>query len=226
MSASTFPPGHPGVMTTAGREMHTPQFVRLYAKAKDGSGEPCPVMSGYGYGLGISENCHGLKRVSHGGALPGFGSNYSFFPAYGVGIMAFGNLTYTSPWPTGEIIDLLFETDGLQPRQLPVSDILRERQVQITTMIQKWDPVLEAQILAENFYLDQSRVYRMQAIQKVLDDAGAIQNEGQLNPRNQLRGSYQLQAENGTIEVFFTLTPEKDPKVQQLRVMFQPDEGQ
>lgn len=204
------------------REMHTPQFVRLYAEAKDTGGDPCAVLSGYGYGLGISEDCHGIKRVSHGGALPGFGSNYTFFPEYGVGIMAFGNLTYTSPWPTSEVIHLLLENAGLQPRQLPASDILRKRQAQVTKLIQQWDPVLETQILAENFFLDQSREHRMQEIQQVLDEAGTIQREDPITPRNQLRGSYRLQAANGTIDVFFTLTPEKDPKVQRLRVRFQP----
>ena len=208
------------------REMHIPQFTRLYARAKDMKGDPCPVMSGYGYGLGISEDCQGIKRVSHGGALPGFGSNYSFFPDYGVGIMAFGNLTYTSPWPTGEVISLLLDSANLQRRELPPSDILLKRQEQVTLFIQHWDEDLEAQILAENFYLDKSREHRRQEIQEVLNKAGAIQSEGDIQPRNQLRGGYKLLAENGDIDIFFTLTPEKDPKVQYLRVRFQPDESQ
>ncbi|MCG8321544.1 MAG: beta-lactamase family protein [Cytophagales bacterium] len=207
------------------REMHSPQFTRLYAEAKDMEGEPCPIMSGYGYGLGISEDCQGIKRVSHGGALPGFGSNYSFFPDYGIGIMAFGNLTYTSPWPTREVINLLFDSANLQPRQLPPSDILLKRQEQVTLFIQHWDEDLEAQILAENFYLDQSREHRRQEIQQVLNNAGAIQSEGDIQPLNQLRGSYKLLAENGDIDIFFTLTPEQDPKVQYLRVRFQPNES-
>ncbi|MGB5499729.1 MAG: serine hydrolase domain-containing protein, partial [Maribacter sp.] len=34
------------------REMQTPKYPRLYAKATDYNGDPCAVMSGYGYGLG------------------------------------------------------------------------------------------------------------------------------------------------------------------------------
>ncbi|MCB0550919.1 MAG: serine hydrolase, partial [Phaeodactylibacter sp.] len=77
------------------------------------NGEPCPSVTGYGYGLGITRNCEDRARVSHGGALPGFGSNYIFYPEYGVGVMAFGNLTYTGPMPLKEIEALLFDSLGL-----------------------------------------------------------------------------------------------------------------
>lgn len=204
------------------REMHTPQYTSLYANATDLNDNPCPIISGYGYGLGIAENCNGIKWVSHGGALPGFGSNYVFFPEYGVGLMAFGNLTYTSPWPLAEIRKLLFETVDLQPRQLPVSDILVERQEQIAQLIQTWDTDLEAKILAENFYLDESRDHRMAEVKEVLDKAGVIQSIEKMEPYNQLRGSFKMITENGAIDIFFTLTPEKDPKVQYLNVSFQP----
>ncbi len=207
------------------REMQTPQFSNLYANATDFNGDPCAVISGYGYGLGIAKYCNDLKRVSHGGALPGFGSNYVFFPEYGVGVMAFCNLTYTTPWPFKAIGKLLFETADLKPRQLPVSDVLSERQEQITQLIQRWDTDLEAKILAENFYLDKSKVMRLKEVKDVLDKAGSIEVIDELDPDNQLRGSYKIQAKNGIIEIFFTLTPEKYPKVQQLDISFQPNEA-
>jgi CubicO group peptidase (beta-lactamase class C family) len=202
------------------REMQTPQFCRLNSNATDFQGNPCAAISGYGYGLGITEDCQRVRRVSHGGALPGFGSNYVFFPEYGVGIMAFCNLTYTSPYPIREIGKLLFDSLGLEPRKLPVSDILMERQKQIVELIKHWDPALEAKILAENFYLDQSRERRITEIQEVLDRAGAIKSTSELEPGNQLRGNFKLEAEHGTIDIFFTLTPERIPLVQQLDVSF------
>ena len=204
--------------------MQTPQFSSLYAKATDFNGDPCAVISGYGYGLGITEFCNNLKQVGHGGALPGFGSNYRFYPEYGIGIMAFCNLTYTSPWPYREIGKLLFETLELRPRQLPVSNILGERQAQIAQLIQNWNTELEAKILAENFYLDKSREDRMIEVHDVLDKAGSIENIDEIEPSNQLRGSFKIKAENGVVNVFFTLTPEKYPKVQQLDISFQLNE--
>lgn len=203
------------------RDMHTPHITNLFGKAEDWNGDPCAAISGYGLGLGITKDCNRIKRISHGGALPGFGSNYSFFPELGVGVMAFCNLTYTSPWPFDEIQKLLFETVGLEPRKLPASDILVRRQEQIAQLIQTWDEQLEAEIIAENFYMDKSHEHRMKEIQEVLDKAGTIQSIGDIEPRNQLRGSFKIHSENGVINVFFTMSPEKDPKVQRLRVSFE-----
>lgn len=205
------------------REMQTPQFSRLNPSAKYLNGDPCAAISGYGYGLSIAEFCDGMKVVSHGGALPGFGSNYVFFPEYGIGIMAFCNLTYTSPYPISQIAELLFENTDIEPRQLPVSDILMERQDQIIQLIQNWETDMEANILAENFYLDKSREKRMNEVQAVLEKAGPIQEIGEIEPENQLRGSFNIDAENGVITVFFTLTPEKQPKVQEFDISFLPN---
>jgi len=213
---------HGPVRRSSLREMQTPHNPRLYANAKDFNGDPCASMAGYGFGLGITQNCKGLKLVSHGGALPGFGSTYYFFPDYGVGIMAFCNLTYTAAMPVPECLKLLLESTEIKARKLPVSDILLERQEQITQLIQNWETDLEAKILAENFYLDRSRDKRIKEAQEILKKAGPIEEIGELDPKNQLRGSYKIKAQNGDINIFFTLTPERDPKVQQLNVSFQP----
>lgn len=206
------------------REMQTPQFSRLYARATDYNGDPCALMSGYGYGLGIAEYCNGFKRVSHGGALPGFGSNYYFYPDYGIGIMAFGNLTYTGPLPIREIEKLLFENPELSPRQLPISDLLSQRKEQVLTFIQSWDANLEKEIVAENLYLDESRERRMAHAKGIFEKVGAIKTVDEIVPRNQLRGTFKIQTENGVIEVYFTLTPENDPKVQDLDISFEAKE--
>jgi hypothetical protein len=205
------------------REMQTPQFPRLYADATDLNDDPCAAISGYGFGLSITEDCHGIRRISHGGALPGFGSNYVFFPEYGFGIMAFCNLTYTSPYPLAEILKLLLETIGLQPRELPSSDILIKRQEQVVQLIQDWDEDLEAAILAENFYLDKSRDARISEIQEILERAGTIHDLAEMKAFNQLRGSFAYNTEHGTLNIYFTLSPERTPKVQYLYVFFQPD---
>ncbi|MEL7124288.1 MAG: serine hydrolase domain-containing protein [Bacteroidota bacterium] len=208
------------------REMHTSQFTRLYANARDWNGETCATMTGYGYGLRVSTNCKGINLVAHGGALPGFGSNYVFYPEYGVGLMAFGNLTYTSPWPLSALEKLLFETTGLEERQLPVSDILKERTTQVAQLVQDWDETLANQIVAENFFLDKSLDHRLERINQVLSQAGAIERVTKIEPYNQLRGRFKMKAENGDINVFFTLTPEKEPKVQRLDVSFVANEVQ
>ncbi len=200
------------------RRMQQPQFARLYPDARDWNDEPCPVVNGYGYGLGIMENCHGTRRVSHGGALPGFGSNYVFYPDLGIGLMAFCNVTYTSPWPYEEIVKLLFEDLDLNPRKTGTSDILKKRQEQVVQWIQHGDTALEAEIMAENFFLDADKKRRMEQIRPLLERAGPIVGMGDLEPWNQLRGTFELYGEKDTLWVGFTLSPEPEPKIQYLEV--------
>ncbi|MDC6366350.1 MULTISPECIES: serine hydrolase [Flavobacteriaceae] len=206
------------------REMHTPQFNFLNSWNRDRNNEPCARMIGYGYGLGISMDCKRITRISHGGALPGFGSNYAFFPDYGIGIMAFGNRTYTGPVPYDKIEQLLFETLDLQTRKLPVSDILKKRKEDILDLINNGKVNLDAPIFADNFFLDRSKDKRTQEIQEILDKAGAIKKSQDIRPRNQLRGDFTIECKNGTINIFFTLTPEKNPMIQRLDVSFSPNE--
>ena len=108
----------------------------------------------------------------------------------------------------------------MEPRQLPVSDILKKRKNQLVILIQTGNKALEESILAENFFLDSSKEHRYAEYKAILEQAGEIKNVTALSPVNQLRGSFALEGENGNVNVFFTLTPEKDPKVQQLEVSF------
>jgi CubicO group peptidase (beta-lactamase class C family) len=200
------------------REMQNPQFSRLNSNGSDYNGDTCPSLVGYGYGLRITKGCNGMIQVGHGGALPGFGSNYVFYPEYSLGIIAFGNRTYTGPYPLQKIEQVLFEKVGLEPRILPISNVLAKRQVQVAEMIQQWNPELEEEILAENFYMDKSREHRMAQIKEVFEQAGTIESIDPIKNYNELRGRFEMPAENGVVSVYFTLTPEKEPKVQQLYV--------
>ncbi len=196
------------------RKMQQPQYSRLNATSRDWNDSLCPAISGYGYGLGSMENCKGTRRISHGGALPGFGSNYVFYPDLGIGVMAFCNVTYTTPWPYVEILKLLFEELDLEPRQRNAPQILKMRQEQLVEWFKTPDKALGSRIFAENFYLDMSRENRLAEFGSLLEKAGAIQGWGEMRPVNQLRGSFQLYGARDTLNAFFTLSPEPDPKIQ------------
>ena len=200
------------------REMHYGTFPRLNSRSKDYNDEDCPSVVGYGYGLRTTRYCNDIWQVGHGGALPGFGSNYVFYPDYGIGLMAFGNLTYTGPYPLKKLEQLIFEKAGLEKRTLPLSSILEKRKDQVLELIQTWDPALEKEILAENFYLDKDREHRKAEINKLLEKAGKLGEPKPFVNYNELRGFLDIPAENGIFYFYFTLTPEADPKVQQLVV--------
>jgi hypothetical protein len=71
--------------------------------------------SSYAFGLGVTQTCDFRTIVAHSGGLPGFGSIMRWLPDYGVGIIAFGNLTYTG-WGsvTSDVLDRLAKTGGLE----------------------------------------------------------------------------------------------------------------
>lgn len=199
------------------REMHVPTMPRLYPDNTDDNGTPCPLLSGYGYGLGIRKDCRDLTRISHGGGLPGYGCEYRFFPDYGIGVISFSNRTYASTGAANaEAMQLILEQSDIQPRELPVSPILEARARQVRSLINTWDEELGKEMLAENFFLDKSRELRMKEVAELMDAAGEIKAVDPLDAWNQLRGTFLMRGEKKNLRVLFTLSPEKDPKVQGL----------
>jgi CubicO group peptidase (beta-lactamase class C family) len=95
---------------------------------------------GYGYGLRISQTCQFPTVVAHGGGLPGFGTQMRWLPEYGVGLIAFGNLTYTS-WPRtfDTALAALARTGGLQPRAIEPSPALTSARDEVAGLIVRWD---------------------------------------------------------------------------------------
>lgn len=199
------------------REMHQPwRFTNLFADAKTRSGESCPVAIGYGYGLGWRKDCKGNVRISHSGGLPGFGSEWRFYPEYGMGVVSFSNHTYGAPsMPNAIALDTLISIAGLKPRMLPPSKILKQRQGEIVKLLPEW---MEGQtnIFAENFFPDESLEKRREETRKLFEEAGTIEHVTKLEPENQLRGTFVLEGEKKNILVFFTLTPEREALIQQL----------
>lgn len=204
------------------REMHQPwRFTGLYPDAKNRMGELCPVTTGYGYGLGWRRDCTGKVRIAHSGGLPGFGSEWKFYPEYGIGVVSFSNLTYGAPVRANTVaLDTLIHLAGLKPRTLPPSEILKQRKEEIVKVLQSWaaGSPQNPNILAENFFLDLSLEKSKENTAKLFSEAGAIKKIWEIEPENQLRGSFKIECEKKTIEVFFTLTPEAKPLVQQLEL--------
>jgi len=209
------------------REMHKQWQFRSLDLSADASGRnPCATTGGYGYGLGWRKDCRGLERVSHSGGLPGFGSEFRFYPEYGLGVICFANLTYASAGEANaRVMDTLISRTGLRPRSIQASDTLQMRKDQIIEMLTSWDQHLEEKIVAENFYLDKSRDEWIKQAAEVFKGAGRIENVDAIVPLNELRGRFMMRGVLQDVEVFFTLTPEPSPKVQQLNLYLKPKQN-
>ncbi|MDH4057810.1 MAG: beta-lactamase family protein, partial [Cyclobacteriaceae bacterium] len=199
------------------REMHQPwRFNNLFADAKNRMGSPCAVIAGYGYGLSWRKDCTGIVRIAHSGGLPGYGSEWRIYPELGIGVISFSNNRYGAPSQANAIaIDTLVSLAKLKPRTLPASQILLERKEQLVKML---PDMQDSPIFAENFFMDQSLENRKKEIAAIFADAGAPKNIGEFTAFNQLRGRFTIEYENKNVNVFFTLTPEKKPLIQQLEV--------
>jgi CubicO group peptidase (beta-lactamase class C family) len=205
------------------REMHQPGVISNVGTFKNAEGETIARASGYNFGLGWARDGRNIVSLSHGGGLPGFGSYYAFYPDHGFGVIAFANLTYAGPGgATFKAAALLLDKAKLAARELPVSAILQTRKQQVAELIQSWDAKLANALVAENFFPDRSREDWLKLSREMLAKLGAVKTIGEIVPENQLRGTFPIVGEKGRVDVFFTLTPEKSAKLQQLRLTFVP----
>jgi len=175
---------------------------------------------GYGYGLRITQTCDFRSMVSHGGGLPGYGSLMQWLPDYGVGIIAFGNLTYTA-WANavGDAIYRLVKTGGLQPREIQPSRALVEARTAVSTLISRWDDGLADKIAAENLFLDHSKERRRREIDDLRAKVGACAVPDRFDVvENALRGQWTMKCERGSLQVAITLAPTMPPAVQYMSV--------
>jgi CubicO group peptidase (beta-lactamase class C family) len=175
---------------------------------------------GYGFGLRVSQNCQFPTIVAHGGGLPGYGSQMRWLPEYGVGLIALGNLTYTS-WPRtfDAALEALAKTGALQPRVVQPSPALTSARDAVAALIVKWDDAAAERIAAVNLFLDQSKDRRKAAIDAVHAQVGACSaGSGFEHVENALRGDWMMSCERGRAQVAVTLAPTSPPTVQFLSV--------
>jgi CubicO group peptidase (beta-lactamase class C family) len=173
--------------------------------------------SAYGYGLAIAQTCQFQRLVSHGGGLPGFGSNMTWLPDYGVGLFVMTNLTYTGGGQAVEqAIEALRKTGGLQPRELPPSQELESAR---DAIVRVWDSRSQAElerVAADNLFQDSPAVERIRQITHLQELVGTCQHGGAVKPENLLRGSFRMPCEKTSVNVFFTLAPTMPPTIQRL----------
>jgi CubicO group peptidase (beta-lactamase class C family) len=201
------------------REMQQPwSFNNLNAQFKYPNGRNCALVSSYGYGLRISRDCENRLFVGHTGGLPGFGSQWWIMPEYGIGVIANGNLTYAGMNTINfAVMDTLISMAELKPREWPISPILEQRKKELVSLLPDWKDAASGNF-AVNFFPDKSLDIRRKNSQQLFTKIGRIKKVTEIIPENQLRGKYHIEGENGTLEVYLTLTPENPALIQQLDV--------
>jgi CubicO group peptidase (beta-lactamase class C family) len=182
---------------------------------------------GYGFGLGLTQTCQFNHVVAHSGGLPGFGSLMRWLPDYGVGILAFGNRTYTG-WGAvaDQAIGLLAATGGLEPRAVQPSPALTSAKESVSALVENWDDALADRIAAVNLFLDRSKARRRAEIARLRIDVGECRPaEDFAFVENPLRGEWRFACDRGALAAAVTLAPTMPPSVQFLEVRVVPAGG-
>jgi CubicO group peptidase (beta-lactamase class C family) len=202
------------------REMHHAWNLGTFdPNYKYPSGRGCPVLLAYGYGLNYTKDCEQRVIVGHSGGLPGFGSNWRILPDYGIGVIAFSNLTYAAASTFNmQALDTIIRLAKLQPIKVPVSAVLNERKNQLVKLLPQWNDAAATGIFAVNFFMD----YFPDALKKeataIFDAAGKIIQVNDFVATNNLRGSFIIEGEKANIQISFTLTPENPALIQEYHI--------
>ncbi|HEY6538577.1 MAG TPA: serine hydrolase domain-containing protein [Candidatus Dormibacteraeota bacterium] len=198
------------------REM---QQAARFGPAPDAK-SPWLPMAGYGFGLIAGETARDGRVVCHSGGLPGFGSHVQWLPDVGVGVFAFGNLTYAPMRVVvGEAIDQLAATGGLTRRPAPApSAALTAAFEKVLRLYEAWDDDLARELAADNLYLDAPAASRRSDFERLRQEHGACIEAEQPAPSGAMRGTWRLRCANGAVEVTIWLAPTVPPSVQVLRL--------
>ena len=149
------------------------------------------------------------------GGLPGFGSEWTIYPEYGIGVISFANLTYANAGSVNiQVADTLLRLSGVKPRQLPASAILLQRQNQLLKLLPNWNNPQATGIFAMNFFMDYFPDKLKAEATGIFEKAGIVHHVGEVIPENQLRGYFIMEGEKADIKVSFTLTPENPALIQ------------
>ena len=202
------------------REMQYPWDVNGFnANYKTANGRPYPFVSAYCYGLRWRKYADAMTAVGHTGGLPGFGSEWTIYPEYGIGVISFANLTYANAGSINiQVADTLLRLSGIKPRQLPASSILTQRRDQLMKLLPNWDNAQSSGIFAMNFFMDYFPDKLKAEAKAIFEKAGKIINISEVVAENQLRGYFIMKGEQANIRVSFTLTPENPALIQEYRI--------
>ena len=136
-------------------------------------------------------SCRFRYIVAHSGGLPGFGSQMRWLPDYGVGIIAFGNRTYTG-WgpPIDQALEVMAKTGALEPKpREPSADLMKMRET-VTRLVMAWDDDLAKSIAADNLFLDRSIDRRAREVGALHEKVGACRrHQGLATSRMRCAGS-------------------------------------
>ncbi len=203
------------------REMMQAHRQRIVGSSRATPDMPAWYTSdGYGYGLACGIDSILGYSVCHGGGLPGFGTFYKVLPDCNVGLVALGNITYSSiSLKVNEALVALHESGGLVARIIPTSQALLDVQKGVTDVYETWSDDDITALSTSTFFQDMALERRRKQVQDLRASFGKCKSVTPFVAENNLRGRWTLQCQRGNIEAYVTLAPTVPARMQTLQLI-------
>jgi hypothetical protein len=85
-------------------------------------------------------------------------------------------------------------------------------------LLPTWQNATSTGIFAENFFLDYFTEMLRTESESLFKQIGEIRQIHEIVPENNLRGTFEIEGEKGSLEVYFTLSPENPPLIQEYHI--------
>jgi hypothetical protein len=202
---------------------------------------PDGAVTGYGFGLAVTDEPVLGRVVGHGGGYPGFGSYMRWQPATGTGVIALANSTYARMAPlTADILNALHpvaEGVPLAPARgsspacglvsEPWPQTLAARDEANRLLSSSWDDETADRLFTPNVAQDSPYRDRRAAIELVRDRIGPFRPAADRAAEHDTPAHcrWWLAGEHGVVQAQILLTPERPPRVQSLTLAVPPAAG-
>ena len=183
---------------------------------------------GYGFGLFVMDDLRSGRIVGHSGGYPGFGSNMRWQPASGLGVIVLTNHRYGPATSLArELMRSLLEAGQAVsvPRGHAASPALVAARQAVEGLLTAWDDAVAADLFAMNVDLDEPLVRRRAEIERLRAVHGAlvVDPDEPVVLLSRLDMEWWMRGERGRVKVGILLSPEPEPRIQDLTLTSVPD---
>ena len=188
----------------------------------------------YAFGLRVCRTPEKVRWLRHGGGVPGFGSEWRFFPDASLALITLSNLTYFPGFHLHNELTrallILHRSSQLALSKSPSpTPILRLRAQQLIALLSD-SPLSSpssyatayADIISPNLSKDvciATLQHQYANALRLLSSSSTTPLLSEVVPQNWLRGAFSLSSGPlRRLSVFLSLTPEPSPRIQQIRL--------
>lgn len=203
------------------QQVHRMYPAELDAHAPDAG--PTGWAGGYGFGLTISSRTGLGTFVGHSGGYPGFGSNMTWHPASGLGVIALSNHRYGGVTGTvGNALAELVRAELVPARRVRPMPATERLAADLESLLGTWDDALAGRVFAMNVELDEPLALRRAAAERLAAQHGPFVPDPERPARSAAPSdrTWWLRGRDGWVKASLLISPEPSPRIQAYDLAF------